>query len=95
MALLRAAADGTDASLDRALLRIGILAPADLTAIRMVVGRPAAVLVASANRDGHRVVDVVEDGRSVARIHHDGQVVAVARVGASRPNRSSAAGTCR
>ena len=41
--------------------------------------RPAAVLIASANRDGHRVVDVVEDGCSVARIHHDGQVVVVAR----------------
>ena len=82
MALLRAAAGGTDAALDWALLRIGILAPVDLTAIRAVVSRPAAELVATANRDGHRIVEIVEDGCSVARIHHDGHVVVVARAAA-------------
>ena len=82
MALLRAAAHGTDAALDWALLRIGILAPVDLTAIRAVVSRPSAELIATANRDGHRIVEIVENGCSVARIHHDGQVVVVARAAA-------------
>ena len=82
MALLRAAAHGTDAALDWALLRIGILAPVDLTVIRSIVVRPAAQLVASANRDGHRIVEIVENGCSVARIHHDGQVVVTARAAA-------------
>ena len=82
MALLRAAAHGTDAALDWALLRIGILAPVDLTVIRSVVNRPAAQLVASSNRDGHRVVEVIEDGCSIARIHHDGEVVVAVRVAA-------------
>jgi len=82
MALLRAAADSTDAALDWALLRIGILAPVDLTVIRSVVNRPAAQLVASSNRDGHRVVEVIEDGCSIARIHHDGEVVVAVRVAA-------------
>ncbi len=82
MATLRAAADGTDAALDWALLRIGILAPVDLTVIRSVVSRPEAHLVATSNRDGHRVVEVIEDGCSVARIHHDGEVVVAVRVAA-------------
>jgi len=82
MALVRAAAHGTDAALDWALLRIGILAPVDLTAIRSIVRRPAAELVASANRDGHRIVEIVEDGCSVARIHHDGRVVVAAHAAA-------------
>ena len=82
MALLRAAADSTDAALDWALLRIGILAPVDLTVIRSVVSRPAVQLVATSNRDGHRVVEVIEDGCSVARIHHDGEVVVAVRVAA-------------
>jgi len=82
MALLRSAADSTDAALDWALLRIGILAPVDLTVIRSVVSRPAVQLVATSNRDGHRVVEVIEDGCSVARIHHDGEVVVAVRVAA-------------
>ena len=83
MALLRTAAHGTDAALDWALLRIGILAPVDLTVIRSIVVRPAAQLVATANRDGHRIVEIVENGCSVgAWIHHDGQVVVTARVAA-------------
>jgi hypothetical protein len=82
MALLCAAAHGTDAALDWALLRIGILAPVDLTVIRSVMTRPAAQLVATSNRDGHRVVEIIEDGCSVARIHHDGEVVVAVRVAA-------------
>jgi hypothetical protein len=82
MAMLRAAAGSTDAALDRALLRIGILAPVDLTMIRSVVSRPAAELVPTTNRDGHCIIDIVEDGYSVARIHQDGQVVVAARAAA-------------
>ena len=82
MTMLRSAAGSTDAALDWALLRIGILAPVDLTVIRSVVSRPAAELVPTTNRDGHRIVEVVEDGYSVARIHHDGQVVVAARAAA-------------
>ena len=48
----------------------------ELEPIRSVVTRPAAELIATTNRDGHRIVEVVEDGCAVARIHHDGQVVA-------------------
>jgi hypothetical protein len=82
MVMLSAAAGSTDAALDWALLRIGILAPVDLTVIRSVVSRPGADLIATTNRDGHRIVDVVEHGCTVARIHHDGQVVAVTRAAA-------------
>jgi hypothetical protein len=82
MACLRAAAMADDAALDWALLRIGILAPVDLTQIRSIVSRPEAMLSATANHDGHRIVDVVEAGCSVARIHHDGNVVVPARAAA-------------
>jgi hypothetical protein len=47
-----------------------------------VVTRPAVQLIAMTNRDGHCIVEVVEDGNSVARIHHDGQVVLAARAAA-------------
>jgi hypothetical protein len=82
LAMLRAAAHGTDAALDWALLRLGILAPVDLYSIRSVVAQPATQLIATTNRDGHRIVEIVESGCPVARIHHDGQVVVVARVAA-------------
>ena len=82
MTMLRIAAHDTDAELDWALMRIGILAPVDLTTIRAVVTRPAVELVATTNRDGHRIVEVFEHGRSVARIHHDGHVVVAAHAAA-------------
>ena len=82
MAMLRHAAHDTDAELDWALMRIGILAPVELATIRAVVTRPSSDLIATTNRDGHRIVEVVEDGNSVARIHHDGQVVVAARAAA-------------
>jgi hypothetical protein len=80
MASLRAAAASDDATLDWALLKVGILAPADLAPIRAVLARPSATLRASANRDGHRVVDVIECGQTVARIHPDGTVSPTAMV---------------
>ena len=82
MTMLRIAAHDTDAELDWALMRIGILAPVDLTTIRAVVTRPGVELVATTNRDGHRIVEIIEDRRSVARIHHDGQVAVAARAAA-------------
>ena len=82
MTMLRSAAHDSDAALDWALLRIGILAPVELDAIRAMVTRPAVELLATTNRDGHRIVEVIEDGHAVARIHHDGQVVVVPRAAA-------------
>ena len=82
MAMLRVAAHDTDAELDWALMRIGILAPAELGVIRSMVSRPAADLIATTNRYGHCIVEVVEDGTALARIHHDGQVVVAARAAA-------------
>lgn len=75
MGSLRAAASASDAVLDLALLRIGILAPADLDEIRALISRPAALLQPSTNADGHRIVDVIERNRSIAQIHHDGRVL--------------------
>ena len=82
MTMLRIAAHDTDAELDWALMRIGILAPVDLTTIRAVVTRPGVELVATTNRDGHRIVEIIEDRCSVARIHPDGQVAVAARAAA-------------
>jgi hypothetical protein len=76
MVALRDAAGSDDAALDWALLKVGILAPADLAAIRVELTRPGAMLRATANRDGHRIVEVILDSRTVARIHHDGTVSA-------------------
>ena len=80
MAALRAAATSDDAALDRALLMVGILAPADLDAIRAALTRPGATLRATVNRDGHRIVDVIVGSETVARIHPDGSVSPTALV---------------
>ncbi len=74
MASLRAAATASDAALDLALLRVGILAPVDLDEIRTLFVRATATLRATSNRDGHRIVEVVEHGRTFAQVHHDGRV---------------------
>lgn len=74
MAALRAAATSDDAALDRALLRVGILAPVDLDAIRAALTRPGATLRATCNGDGHRIVEIIDHGHTVARIHPDGAV---------------------
>lgn len=75
---LCAAARTSDAALDLALLRIGILAPADLDQIRSVLCMPGASLRACTNGDGHRIVMVSRGPQVVAAIHHDGRVVASA-----------------
>jgi hypothetical protein len=71
---LRAAATASDAALDLALLRVGILAPVELDDIRTLFARSSATLRATTNRDGHRIVEVVEQGRTFAQVHHDGRV---------------------
>lgn len=73
MVALRAAAAASDAALDWALLRVGILAPAELDGIRELLMR-SATLRATVNGDGHRILEIVEQGTLVARIHHDGRV---------------------
>jgi len=72
---LRVAATVNDAALDLALLRVGILAPADLSAIKSLVTRPNCVLRASTNADGHSIVEVTQHGTMVGQIHHDGRVL--------------------
>jgi hypothetical protein len=74
--LLRAA-DASDAELDLALLRIGVLAPADLAPIRAVLTGPEVALALIENRDGHRVIEVSHQHGRVALVHHDGTVEAV------------------
>lgn len=71
---LLASAAASDVDLDLALLRIDVLAPADLSEIREVLLRPAVSLRASTNRDGHRIIEVVEGGDRAALVHHDGRV---------------------
>jgi hypothetical protein len=75
---LRVAASSTDAALDLALLRLGILAPADLDEIRSLLTRTSASLRATANHDGHRIIEVVERGTTLAELHHDGRIAVMA-----------------
>ncbi len=71
--LLRAAA-ASDRDLDLALLRLDVLAPADLDEIRDTLCRPNLTLRASQNADGHRIVEIDLDGDRAALLHHDGRV---------------------
>ena len=80
MASLRAAAISDDAALDWALLRVGILAPADLAPIRAELSRPGATLRATVNRDGHRIVEVIDHGHAIAQILNDGTITPVTPV---------------
>jgi hypothetical protein len=72
-ALLTAAAL-SDLDLDLALLRIDVFAPADLDEIRALLQRPGVSLEATSNRDGHRIIEVHENGHRAALVHHDGRV---------------------
>ena len=71
---LRRAATISDAALDLALLRVGILAPADLDEVRDVLLRPAVCLEPTRNCDGHLIIDIVERGDLIAQLHHDGRL---------------------
>lgn len=75
---LYAAATISDAALDLALLRVDILAPADLSPIRELLTQPNAVLRATSNDDGHRIINVYRYGTLVGQIHHDGRVMQLA-----------------
>lgn len=75
---LRRAADAGDAALDLALLRVGILAPADLQEIRDLLRRPTVCLEPTRNCDGHLIIEVVERGVLVAQLHNDGRILHVA-----------------
>jgi hypothetical protein len=74
MTYLHTAALNSDAALDLALMRIGILAPADLGEIRMLLTRPNVTLQATCNRYGHCIVEIVEDDETIAELHHDGRL---------------------
>jgi hypothetical protein len=71
---LRRAVSGSDRQLDLVLLRIGVLAPADLGEIRSVIDRDGVVLKATTNEYGHAIVMVLEHGQIAAFVHHDGRV---------------------
>ena len=71
---LRRAADLDDAALDLALLRVGVLAPADLEEIRSLLRRPSSCLEPTRNAEGHVIADVVERAQLIARLQHDGTV---------------------
>ena len=79
MVALRRACSGDDATLDLALLRLGILSPVDLSEIRALLTVPGTTLRATVNNDGHRIVEVVSPG-AVAQIHHDGRIFALGLV---------------
>lgn len=69
------AARTTDRELDTALICLGILPPLDLGPIRDTLTMPGVMLRASANGDGHRVIEVTVANHAIASIHHDGRVV--------------------
>ena len=75
---LRDAATATDMELDLALLRLGVLAPVDLSAIRECLAWPGTELEPLQNGDGHRVIGVHADGHASAWIQPDGRVVLAA-----------------
>jgi hypothetical protein len=77
---LRRAADLDDAALDLALLRVGVLAPADLDEIRSLLRRESASLEPTRNAEGHVIIDIVERGALTARLQHDGAVTFLTRV---------------
>jgi hypothetical protein len=80
LAALRRACSGDDATLDLALLRLGILSPVDLSEIRALLNVPGTTLQATVNGDGHRIVEVVTPAAVVAQIHHDGRIFALGLV---------------
>lgn len=72
---LRRAASECDRELDTALTGLGVLPPLDLQPIRDCLLEPSIVIVAEANRDGHRLLSLRDRHGAVAWIHHDGRVV--------------------
>ncbi len=71
---LLVAAHRNDRDLDLALLRVGVLAPADLDRIKTVLTIDGVSLRAAVNADGHCVIEVWRAGESFAHLHHNGEV---------------------
>lgn len=65
----------TDHEFDTALIQLGILPPLDLSIIRSWLTIDDVELRATENEYGHRIIDVMIDCRTVARIQNDGHVV--------------------
>ena len=71
---LLVAAHRSDRDLDLALLRVGVLAPADLAQITTVLTTAGVSLRAAANDDGHCVIEVWRTGEPFAHLRHNGEV---------------------
>jgi len=71
---LLAAAHCNDRDLDLALLRVGVLAPADLDRIKTVLTTAGVSLRAAANAHGHCVIEVWRTGKPFAHLLHNGEV---------------------
>lgn len=69
------AVDAVDRELDTALVCLGVLPPLDLVPIRTVLSVAGTSVRATANRDGHRVLEIVSGHELWARIMPDGTVV--------------------
>ncbi|HUF98842.1 MAG TPA: hypothetical protein VMM60_12005 [Ilumatobacter sp.] len=68
------AARGSDRDLDLALLRVGVLAPADLGPIKTVLTLDGVALRSAVNPDGHCVIEVLRAGEPLGYLHHNGDV---------------------
>jgi hypothetical protein len=71
---LLAAARRSDRELDLCLLRVGVLAPADLSGIKTVLSLAGVTLRPAARDDGHCMIEVSRNGRRIAYVHHDGTI---------------------
>lgn len=71
---LLVAAHRSDRDLDLALLRVGVLAPADLGQITAVLTTVGVSLRAAVNADGHCVIEVWRTGKPFAHLRHNGEV---------------------
>jgi hypothetical protein len=71
---LLVAAHGSDRELDLALLRVGVLAPADLDQIKSVLTPDGVSLRAVGNADGHCVIEVWRAGEPFAHLQPNGEV---------------------
>lgn len=71
--LLRAATE-RDRDLDLALMRVGVLAPVDLTGIKEILTMDRVSLRAGTNPDGHCVISVIRAGAPLGRLLHNGDI---------------------
>lgn len=71
---LLVAAHRTDRELDLALLRVGILAPADLVPIKSTLTLDGVALRPAVNGDGHCAIEVFRAGELIAHLRHNGDL---------------------